>query len=304
MVEDNVQYSQSKAKRRAFGPVLLAIALLSAAGTFIASPRPTAPQLLPLPHFDVAVAERFEDKQTERAARVLKDGLPHASRVIGEQVRRLGFQIYQRTHVDQKLVSGLRNDVNMHVKRAGLDALLDLRALQSELFVEAVRASLKAQGPNDDLKELGGEFPHLLYSAWLKDDGSCVLSTGMLRLMFRNHFNRITGLSSHPLFQLSLEEIRRYYSTLLEFPPTSPGDVRGAAAMQLRYAEALAQADPSFDARPLRGILYLRLHQPGHASRLFEAFLEEHPHGRFSHLVRNQLMYSLRSANELSLGLN
>lgn len=304
MGKDRVQYGQSSAKRRAIGPVLLAIASLSAAGTFIASPRPTVPHVLPLPRFDLDVAERVEEEQQQRATRALDRGLPHSTRAIGEQVRRLGLQIYQRTHLDPKVFDELRGDVASHLNKGETDTLLDLRALQSELFIRAVHASLTAKAPTDDLKELGGEFPHLLLSAWVRSDGSCLLPTGILRLMFRNHFNRLTGLSDHPRFRPQLEDTRRYYSTLLEFPPTDALDLQQAATIQLRYAAALAEADPLFDARPLRGILYLRLNQPDRASRLFEAFLHDHPHGRFSHLVRNHLMYSIRNAETLSLGLN
>jgi hypothetical protein len=301
MREPNLHNGQSNPRRKASGQVILVAALLSVVFTFIATPRPTVPHVLPLPRFDLAAARRSEAQERTRAARVRDGRLPNSIRAVGEQVRRLGLTIYQRTNISLTPLQQLKFDVRELLLARHEEELRDLRALQADLFLAAVTESLKQGAPTLDLQELGGEFPHLLFSVWLSEERSCLLDADALQLMFRAHFNRLTGLHDHPTLGPSLEDLRRYYALLLEFPTVEEHDVHGAAALQLRYATALAKVDPSYDPRLVQGILSLRLDQPGHASKYFDEFLMDHPNGSFSHLARGHLKWALARAQALTL---
>ena len=274
--------------------LFFAFALLSAPATFIATPRPTRPHVLPLPHFDLEQAERTEQEQRLRAARVSDGRLPNSIRAIGEQVRRLGHEIYASHTIDRGALNRLRSDAAQLLGSGEAERLLDLRALQAELFLRAIHQSLAEGEPTPDLVELGGEFSNLLFAAWVDDEGRCRLTDDALRLMFRAHFDQLTALREVPSFAPSLNELRRYYALLLEFPPSL--DVTLAAKYQLGYAQALARVDPAFDENALLGILRLRLNQPGHAVKAFEDYLKAHPNGPFSHIVRGHLQFALAEA--------
>jgi len=276
-------------KQRSTGVVLLTTCTLALLGTLIAIPRPTAPHVLPLPRFDPHAIATVDASERALAESVLDGSLRNSVRAVGERVRRVGLQTYQRTNIVATEYAALGRDVRALLKAHRQAELLQLRALQAELFVRATHASARLGAPTSDLKELGGEFGHLLFVGWMNDDQTCILPDATLRLMFRSHFARLLGLHAHPQFRQSLQELRLYYSTLIEFPPQSVSDPAATAQLQLRYAQTLGRLDPSFDARPLLGMLHLRLHQYAHSIQLFEQFLNETPNAPFSRLVRGHL---------------
>ncbi len=295
----NLLYGSSKRRSRAFGRIIGATAIGSAALTFIASPRPTRPHVLPLPHFDVEELEETEEREIGRAEAVSNGELSAAVRAVGEQLRRVGAQVYQRTHIDQKLLGRLRRDATQLVASDKTEPLLQLRALQSQLFLAATHSSLKAGQPNTELQELGGEFGRLLFSAWVDSEGRCTLDDPALRLMFRSHFNQLTGLGHDDAFKLNLEEIRRYYGALIEHPPVGIESAELRAAARLKYAQALSQSDSQFEADALLGMLHLQMGRPGHAIRYFDQYLKQHPSHAFSHIVRGHLKFALQKASAL-----
>lgn len=279
-------------RERSNGVVLLTTCALALVATLITYPRPTTPQVLPLPRFDPRALAELDRREHTLGQSAMDGSLPNATRAVGEQVRRLGLRTYQRANIASTEYASLARDVRALLKAGRDQELLRLRALQAELFVQATHESARRGSPLVGLQELGAEFAHLLFRGWVDDQGACILPDATLRLMFRSHFARLIGLDEHPRFRQSLQELRLYYSTLLEFPPLRGSDPTVTAQLQLRYAQSLGRVDPSFDPRPLLGVLHFRLHQYEKSIQLFEQFLRESPNAPYSHLVRGHLQLS------------
>ncbi len=293
----------SREKSRGSARIILTISVLSVVATFIATPRPTRPHVLPLPHFDLKELSSTQSREISRVASVRDGSLPHDVRAVGEQVRRIGSKIYQRMPVAAKELRRLSMDAASLIEAGKSEPLRDLRALQGQLFIEAVRESLARESPSSDVQELGGEFWSVVTEAWFDETGSCTIDEATLRLMFRVHFNQLTGLGDHPDFAISLNEIRAYYATLLEHPKV-PRRSSGAMAarQQIAYVNGLAAADPAFEPRALLGILNLRMGRYGHAIKELEAFIDDHPNGPFSHAARGHLAYARLEAQRSIAG--
>src|SRR5690606_24836793 len=119
------------------GALLVGFAVFSAA---LAVPQATPPFVLPIPTYDAAQSRTTDAQERERATRVRSDPLPHAARRVGELVRRLGRATVSDPAQAHELQRLLARDVRAQLAEGQAESLLRLRALQSTLFVEAVRA--------------------------------------------------------------------------------------------------------------------------------------------------------------------
>src|SRR5688572_8588224 len=145
-------------RERSNGVVLLTTCGLALVAMLIAFPRPTVPQVLPLPRFDPGAIAAL-DEQEQALAKIAMDGsLPNATRAVGEQLRRLGLRTYQRANIVAAEYTALGRDVSALLKSQRQQELLQLRAVQAELFVQATHESAQRGSPNVDLQELGAEF--------------------------------------------------------------------------------------------------------------------------------------------------
>lgn len=293
---------RTRVKPRSWGGLALVMCGICAVETTIAMPRPTAPEILPLPRFDIEALDDIAERELELAKKAMDGHLPNAVRAVGERVRRIGLHIYERTDMDVEEYRALERDVRALLRAGRETEVLELRALQSELFLRATDASLKLGEPTLDLQELGGEFGRVLFLSWVNEHGQSIVPRETLRLMFRSHFARLTGLSEHPRFRQSLQELRLYYSTLIELPPAGPDDVLLASQLRLSYARALGRVDPSYDARPLQAIMLFRLEQYDQASKIFEQYLKDKPNAPFSHLLQGHLQLALLRAQSRHFG--
>ncbi len=279
---------------------------LSLSGGLVVVPRPTYPQALPLPEVDSRQIRTRENEELRRALSVVDGSLDKEARAIGEQIRRIGYTLSVSRSVDPETLRRLRVDVQKLQGREktadlpeGIEALLALRALQGQLFLDAIKNWLRDGKPSRDLHELGGPFLSLAREAWLRDD-HLVLNDDELRLLFRVHFGKVTGLSETKAFAPSLEELKRYYLTHLEHPPGPRSDVRSQTAAQLRFVRALMKIDSNYPGLLAEGILELRLGRPAQAAASLRAHLTRHPDGAFAHLARNHLLLAKREAAKLS----
>src|ERR1051325_3609620 len=124
--------------------------------------------------------------------------------------------------------------------RTELDAnhaeeLLALRAVQTELFVEAVRGWEREDKVDRELRELGGDFVELATrSAWI-DGRRVTLEDEELGLLFRMRWNDLTGLGATQPFTARLDEYRDRYALLLRHPSGENTAVR--LKRQLRSEE-------------------------------------------------------------------
>lgn len=268
---------------------VLAFALVSIVSTLIVVPRPTNPQLVPLPRFDMLAAQRLDDVERQRARAVMGGALPNSVRSIGEQLRRVGFKLAVGHGVSARRLERLELDALSLAMANRHEEMLQLRALQSELFVDAVHRYEQSGEISRDLRELGGNFVAFLERGWSQSEVGVVFSDAELRLLYRNHFNKLTGLTHHRPFAPELEERRWYYATLFEHPPVAPSDADAKDEARLRYAAALGKADQAYDARLAQGLLHLRLGRPAQAARLLSEHLRNRRSDDWNRVAENAL---------------
>lgn len=281
--------------------VFLSCVAFATVGILIVVPRPTFPELLPLPDVDPQTLAAREKEEQTRLARATSAPLSNEVRAVGEQVRRIGLLVARSQIVSQIQLSTLATDIQALLQKNQEVALLDLRALQTELFLLAVREFESSQESTQDLEELGGHFALAVKSAWLDENHRLLLSDDQLRVFFRTHWGRTTGLSNHPRFSPNLEELRYYYSSHLRFPYTrEKGDVQGALVAQLAVIQALGRVDSTYPTSLATGIIQLRLGLAEPAEKSLRHFLETTPNGQWSHIAQNHLRLAARQTRALS----
>lgn len=278
-------------------------------GALVILPRPTQSRVLPLPSFDWQEAVRQEKDDLKRTARVRSLGLDHDLRVVGELFRRLGAALFQsagrelspaeaalslgyRVPDSSLELARLRQASRRLVDRGRAALLLDLRALQTELFVAAVRSYESQSELSADLMELGGDFLAEGDGSWVGGPDRQPLHDAELRLLFRARFRLLTATQDVPELTPSLDEQRRYYAVLLEHPPLA----RGAppAFVKLEIARALGKADAEYPLALAEGLLLLELGMPDAARAVLHA--GRRSQGPWATLTRNAWLSADRHA--------
>lgn len=280
---------------------LAAFVAFSAAGTFVLVPRPTFPHTFPLPQVEERKGEKFDQAERARAVRVRDGSLSPAVRAVGEQLRRAGAQVAASGAVDDKLLSSLRADAGELADGDAreVESLKDLRALQTEMFISAAKSYLDSREADTELLELGGEFHRTLKSAWLDQNGQSALSINELRVLFRVHWLRLTGLARHPEFKMNVDELRRYYATNLRHPPVAASDYHAKAMSRIQFARGLGKVDPTYPAALTIAILSLQLGEPLKAEKLLREFLKVRPDGEWGAVARNFLRRAVLEGRDL-----
>lgn len=280
--------------------LVLVAAAFSVVGALIVTHRPTTPHVLVLPRIDLAHQRSVEAKELARAIGARDQSLSRGLRAVGELVRRIGADLSKESAPNPNNWEELRGDVRRLIKQGHTDGLLRLRALQSQLFVAAVSEWLDTARPSADLAELGGSFHRLAQENWRKRDGTLVYGDDDLRLLFRFHWGKLTGLSGQAPFGPSLEELRRYYSLHLRHPPGLDRSPHNATKARLAFARALGRVDPDYPADLAEGMLQLRLNEPIHAERALRKHLQQNPNGPWAHIARCQLQEATLLANAIA----
>lgn len=250
--------------------VLLALGVTLSLGLFTA-PRPTQSRVIPLPRID------FHELQVrDRVELELGQGAPLSLPVrrAGERFRRLGAALAGQSgtvpvklayRIDDARKAAFDLEREIEALRAGglSQELIRLRAIQSELFVQAVRRFERERTPDSELIELGGDFAVVASSAWFEGE-RLVFADRDLRLLFRVRFGRLTGTHEQGQFGPTKNELLYFQSLLMLHPP---GDALAASNYRLGVVSALERLDPAYPAPLARGLFLLRQAQPEAAGR-------------------------------------
>lgn len=283
-------------------PVLLLTLGVTLSLVLFAAPRPTRSRFLPLPHIDFA---ELAAREREESARRTGAPLSVAVRRAGERFRRLGaalasqggalpFELPYRVEDVQKASFDLEREIEA-LRGSGRSAeLLELRSIQSDLFVRAVRRFEREQKPDADLVELGGDFGTTAAGSWF-ERGRLIFSDRDLRLLFRIRFGRLTGTHEQGQFGPSDSELRYFQALFLLHPPGS--DPFSQSNYRLGVVSALEKTDPSYPAALTRALLLLDQAQPEAAGRA----LAEVPRnsGAWAHIANNTLIAASALHSEL-----
>jgi hypothetical protein len=270
---------------------------IAVASSLVAVPRAVAPDVLPVPAVDREEERRELEADRERARAARASRLPYEVRAVGEAFRRAGA-LLASGNADPALdqVVELRALARAARVTHGDGKLLELRALQTELFLEALAGWEESAATTSDLRELGGDFlAKAEQSGWIRDTRRLVPDEDERRLLFRARWSRLTGLfNTHP-FSPTLNEWRAYYRFLLEHPESGsyrPGE-QPAALELLKYASALERRDPDYPIAFSRGVLHYWLGDYAQAATDFRQHLARHPRGPWRLRAQNHLAAAL-----------
>lgn len=274
------------------------IALLA---TWLALPQGTMPDYLPVPtlrHDEIATL------RTELVAadlRVRKRPLEYETRRVGECVRQLGRSWYEGEPVSVAQRERLRELVRSVRARSGDASLIDLRAVQTRLFLLALTAWETTGRASEDAIELGGDF---LIKArqfgWLKGPSDCSkvsdaspskcvldLAQDERAALFLNRWTDLASASGNDPLPLDSAWTVVALRARLKQPLSRLG------AEDLRLIERVKRVDPSYPDALAKGLLFVQLGERQRAIEAFQSQLEAHPNGPFALRARNHLVYAI-----------
>jgi hypothetical protein len=274
-------------------PAGVGIALVVVAA-LLAAPRATEPLLLPLPEPHRSTIERARAEDRARVERAREKGLSFAARTVGEALRRFGAAVAHKSPDAPRLLDALRSLAKDELREDAGRPLLALRAVQTELFVEATHEWERTGAVGAELSELGGDFVDLARrSAWVTEQ-KLVLEDEERALLFRMRWNDLTALGAAPPFADTEDELRERYSLLLRHPSGATPEER--ARHQLGYLDAVEAFDHDFPALFARGVLLFRSGAYEASADAFRAHLSAHPDGPWTLRAKNHLLAAVERA--------
>ena len=294
----------------AFIPVLVGLTFAA-----LLLPRSAPPDAIPLPTVDTLAFERQVGIDHDLAERARRSGLPDDVRLLGSALREfhalegnvtLGTDVsLARRAIDDALGSALGT--------GGAEALLGLRAVQLETFLDEARGFERTGTETPELHAVAGAFvSRLTAEGWCR--GHALLpSEGERRVMFKQMWNTLLSLEERPEFAPTLDEMRVLYAFYLVHP--HPADAardalaaarRGARDKQacdaldagerlatetwrLERIRKLAAIDPAYPALYAVGVAHFRRGNYTASVEAFSDWLREHPTGPFALRARNHL---------------
>jgi hypothetical protein len=266
-------------------PIGVWVVSVCALTAMLVVPRSVPPELVPPPVVDRVEQRRERAVELERAERA-RGGLPLDVRSVGEAFRRYGRAAFSEPDLLPQRQSQLRRLASEAVGR-GVDRLLELRAVQAELFADSLEGR-PAPPPPEAIELAGGLLEAGLARGWfaLPPDGADEAELGTL---FRLYWGGALGLGARHPFAPSLNEWRVYYRFMLGRPIPEPPARDGDLRRKLEYVAALSQHDQTYPAALARGILLYQLGAPAESAAELRAHLEQFPDGPWSLRARNHL---------------
>jgi hypothetical protein len=261
------------------------VVVVSVLTALLVVPRDVPPVDLPLPAVDRVLERAAAELDAVRAVRA-HAGLPRDVRSVGEAFRRQGLAAFSQRELVPQLQRPLQRWAAESLARHGAEPLLELRALQTELLLQAFEER-PAEPPREVIELAGGLLEPGLARGWFAPPPEGA-DDAELATLFRVYWGRVLGLSEHP-FAPSLNEWRAYYRFFLRRPMLRAPDRDGDLARKLEYVAALAQHDQDYPAHLVRGILSYQRGAPGEAAMELSAHLERHPDGPWALRARNHL---------------
>jgi hypothetical protein len=286
-------------------------------------PRRAVPDSVPLPIPDSRVLARTHAADAEFADRARREPLPAAVRALGSALR--DFHTQEANGGDVGALGQARQAIDASLTDAlpgGAAALLELRAVEMEIFVTEVRRFESSGAESDELKAVAGGFVRSMRNEGWIEGRRVAPGPSALRAMYKQMWNTFLGLDARPPFELLLDEQRALYAFYLLRPHASPamreaiasarrGGRGPGAGPALDEAERIAvetwrldrisrisAMDPLYPAAYARGSANLRRGDRAAAATAFRDWLAEHPDGPLALRAQNYLRLAL-STREL-----
>ncbi len=277
-------------------------------------PRQAMPDALPLPVPDPQGLKQARDTDLALAAKGRSETLPGAVRALGSALR--DFHTLELTAAQPGELTKARHAIDAALIDAatiGDEPLLELRAVQLEVFVTEVDRFAATGVESPELGALAGPFVRSMRNEGWCEGHRLVLTRPQLRASFKQMWNSILDLDDKPPFALSLDERRALFSLRLSRPrlpsrtrdalvlaKQSARDGRACAALEqseqkslerwsLEHIDRLAAVDPLYPADYARGVASLRASDFDAAARFFHQWLSDHPDGALTLRARSYL---------------
>jgi hypothetical protein len=262
---------------------IVSAALLSA---LLVVPRRVEPVWVPPPVID-RIEQRLDAQAEEERRAQARSGLPLAVRSVGEAFRRFAAASFTSTVEPTLQRDQLRRLARSALEQAGVDGLLLLRAVQTQLFVQAMEERSDSE-PTPDRTSLGGSMFRLGRKRGWFAPSPTAARRDELEELFRIYWADALGLHAPP-FAPTLNEWRVYYRFLLA-QPLPPGPEREQdMALQQGICSALPRHVVVSPAHLARGVLLFQRGAVAEAATEFLAHLQQHPDGPWALRAKNYL---------------
>jgi len=263
----------------------LGVVFVCALGALLVVPRQVEPDQPPPAVIDRAEQRQQLELEQQRAAQA-RAGLPLDVRSVGEAFRRFG-RLSAEGEATGLIKSQLRRLAQVAIERQGGEKLLELRALQTTLFLGAISGS--GDQPAAELRELGGSF----YAAgrqrgWFPPE-ALEADARELGTVFHVYWGEALGLGQQYPYAPTLNEWRVYYRFLLSRPLARGAERRGDVERKLGYVAALARQDRDYPAHLARGVLLYQGGAFADSAAELAAHLREHSDGPWALRAQNYL---------------
>jgi hypothetical protein len=324
-VDDSSRRHELRAAARlALVPVGVAIVL----GMLLA-PRRAAPESLPVPIADARAIARTDVADRDLAEQARREPLAGPVRALGSAIR--AFHLLEARQTDARTLGEARRSVDaalVDALPAGTDALLRLRAVELEAFIDDVDRFTASGEESQDLQALAGSFVRSMKSEGWCEGHTLVPATPVLKVMFKQMWNAFLGLAAGDVapalasqgrprpataFDATLDEQRVLYAFYLSHPHPSKTmrdaiasarrgarDAKACAALveaeqaateewRLDRIARLAAIDPDYPADYARGVARFRSGEYGTSADALRKWLGEHPDGPLAIRAQNFL---------------
>ncbi len=300
--------------------LLLPLAVVSVLGVLLL-PWSAEPEGMPLPSPDARVLRKVVATDAASAQRARAEPLPGPVRALGTALR--AYHVLESQQAGEAELAAARSHVDAQLPdafRAGDDALVALRAVQLEGFLDEV-ARFEATGVESaELTAIAGTFvPSMSSQGWCRGH-SLAAGPGVLRVMFKEMWNAFLGLRGRPAFEPTLDESRLLFAFYLAHPHPSPNARAQADAMRrgardpkecaaaetferraterwrLERIARIAAIDPEYPAAYARGVASYGAGSYGVSVGAFRSWLQDHPGGPYTLRAQTFLRAALAAA--------
>lgn len=308
-------FSKGTAGSRALALVPLGVVVLLAALLF---PRRVVPSEVPLPEVDTRELARIEAIDHE-AATLARAGLSDEARILGTEIRNWNaLQTREGTTESEAVAARSRlNEATAKMLTSRPDEMGPLRALQLELFQDAVAELERTGVETEELHQIAGTFVKNMRAVGWADDKRILPDRTVRGALFKLAWNATLNLTRGAFTELSLAEQRALFAFYLSHP--HPNEARRnqlaesrknakdrEACEVLRTTERIATEDwrlekvkrlgaldPEYPTSFALGVVLYRQGRYAASSEAFRDWLREHPTGPLALRAQNHLRAAL-----------
>jgi tetratricopeptide (TPR) repeat protein len=280
------------------------LALLAA---WLALPQGTMPDYLPLPLLSSAELAAASAEQRLEARQARQHPLDYSARTVGEAFRQLGRLVHNGEPIDVERRDRFRAFVGQARHQVGDAPIRQLRAIQTELFLAALKDWENTGVEGDDLIELGGDFLTVATElGWVKlanheklapvahNTKPCLeLDEYERAALFLARWTDLAGMTEDATLHLQSVWPLLALRSRLRLPLSKLG------ARDLSLVERVKRLSPRYPDRLSQGLIYARLGDMTQAIAAYRAHLAANPDGPYTLRARNHLRYALeKMAND------